>query len=107
VLPQLRYLNASRFVNDATKDSANGGSIERAAIDLLQALQDGTFAVRVTKWQLFGLFECSDLESEACPHVQQAKQFGIDFVDFFAPMFDVHNPKLPGVVNTKKPAATL
>jgi hypothetical protein len=107
VLPQLRYLNASRFVNDATKDSAHGASIERAAIDLLQALQDGTFAVGVTKWQLFGLFECSDLEGETCPHVQQAKQFGVDFVDFFAPMFYVHNPKLLGVVNTKKPAATL
>jgi hypothetical protein len=89
-------------VNDAAKNSANGASVKRAAIDLLQPLQDVTFAVRVAKWQLFGLFERSDLEGETCPHVQQAKQFGIDFVDFSAPMLYVHNSRLLGVVNTKK-----
>jgi hypothetical protein len=88
-------------VNDAAKNSANGASVKRAAIDLLQPLQDVTFAVRVAKWQLFGLFERSDLEGETCPHVQQAKQFGIDFVDFSAPMLYVHNSKLLGVVNKK------
>jgi hypothetical protein len=96
VLPQLRYLNAFRFVDDAPKHSADGASVKRAAIDVLQALQDCAFAVGVAKWQLFGLFESPDLEGEACPHVQQAKQFGIDFVDFFAPMLDVHDSKLPG-----------
>jgi hypothetical protein len=69
----LRYLDASRFVNDASKDSAHGASVKRTAINLLQPLQDVTFAIRIAKWQLFGLFECADLEGEACPHVQQAK----------------------------------
>jgi hypothetical protein len=89
-------------VDDASKNSADGASVKRAAVDLLQPLQDVTFAVWVAKRQLFGLFECSDLEGEACPHVQQAKQFGIDFVDFFAPIIYVHNSKLPGVVDKKK-----
>jgi hypothetical protein len=101
----LRYLNASRFVDDASKNSLDGVSVKRATVDLLQPLQDVTFAVWVAKRQLFGLFECSDLEGEACPHIQQAKQFGIDFVDFFAPIIYVHNSKLRASLK-KKPAAT-
>jgi hypothetical protein len=89
-------------VNDAAKNSANGASVKRAAVHLLEAFQDVTFAVWVAKRQLFGLFECSDLEGEACPHVQQAKQFGVNFVDFSAPMLYVHNSKLLGVVKYKK-----
>jgi hypothetical protein len=49
-------------VNDASKDSAHGTSVKRTAINLLQPLQDVTFAIRIAKWQLFGLFECADLE---------------------------------------------
>jgi hypothetical protein len=92
----LRSLNAPGFANNASKNFADGAFIERAAVDLLQTLKDRAFAVRIAEWELCGLFECPDFQCEARPDVQQAKQFSIDFIDFFAPILYVHD-SAPGV----------
>jgi len=84
-------------MDDASKDSHDCVLVEGAAVDFLQTLQHGAFAVGVAKWELFGLLERADFQRQARSHVQETQQFGIDFVNLFTPVFYVHNSKLPGL----------
>ena len=84
-------LDSARFANDAAEEFVNGAVVERAGVEVLQTVQDVALAVRVAKRQSGRLFKRADFQCETRSHVQQTQQFGVDLVDLFAPMLDVHH----------------
>jgi hypothetical protein len=95
-------LDSSRFANDASKNSTHGAFVERAAVDLLQSLQDSAFAIRIAEGKIRGLFECADFESEAGTHVEKSQQFFVDIVNLFSPVLYVHDSNSRAIKKTSR-----
>jgi hypothetical protein len=97
-------LDASRFANDAPEEFVDSAVVERAGVDVLQTSEDVLLAVGIAGRQASGSLQRAHFERETRSDVQQAQQFGVDFVDLLAPMFYVHHDC--SVWGNKKPAAT-
>src|ERR1043165_8358151 len=83
-------LNSSRLTNDAPEEFVNGAFVKRSSVEVLQTSEHVSLAIGIAKRELLRFFNRANLKRESRAHVQEAQQFGVDFVDFLAPVLDVH-----------------
>jgi len=80
------FFDASRFVNDALKNLCHGMIVKGSSIGPACSVQDLTLASRIAEWRCVPSLERSDLDSQLCSPVEQAKQLAINSIDLVPPL---------------------
>jgi hypothetical protein len=81
------FFDASRFVNDALKNLCHSVIVKGSSIGPACSVQDLTLALRIAEWRCVTSLERSDLDSQLCSPVEQAKQLAINSIDLVPPLF--------------------